>query len=103
MNFKSSTINGKKISSKVVENQRQSYKNYGVPNSEKKIKRNKRQKEGQGGVSSVPFPFRFPFQLHCELVSSLLALNATEMVSQPLIQMAVEMINIHVISVKQKR
>ena len=23
------------------------------------------------GVSSVPFPFRFPFQSHCELVSSL--------------------------------
>ena len=22
------------------------------------------------GVSSVPFPFRFPFQLHCELISS---------------------------------
>ena len=22
------------------------------------------------GVSSVPFSFRFPFQLHCELVSS---------------------------------
>ena len=32
-----------------------------------------------GGVSSVPFPFRFPFQLHCELVSSLLALDATEL------------------------
>ena len=56
-----------------------------------------------GGVSSVPFPFRFPFQLHCELVSSLLALDATELVSQPLTQMVVEMINIHVISVLQKR
>ena len=22
------------------------------------------------GASSVPFPFRFPFQLHCKLVSS---------------------------------
>ena len=55
------------------------------------------------GVSSVPFPFRFPFQLHCELVSSLLALDATELVSQPLTQMVVEMINIHVISVQQKR
>ena len=51
------------------------------------------------GVSSVPFPF----QLHCELVSSLLALDATELVSQPLTQMVVEMINIHVISVQQKR
>ena len=56
-----------------------------------------------GGVSSVPFPFRFPFQLHFELVSSLLALDATELVSQPLTQMVVEMINIHVISVQQKR
>ena len=55
------------------------------------------------GVSSVPFPFRFPFQLHCELISSLLALDATELVSQPLTQMVVEMINIHVISVQQKR
>ena len=53
------------------------------------------------GVSSVPFPFRFPYQLHCELVSSLLALDATELVSQLLT--AVEMINIHVILVLQKR
>ena len=57
----------------------------------------------QWGVSSVPFPFRFPFQLHCELVSSLLALDATELVPQPLTQTVVEMINIHVISVQQKR
>ena len=55
------------------------------------------------GVSSVPFPFRFPFQLHCQLVSSLLALDATELVTQPLTQTVVEMINIHVISVQQKR
>ena len=55
------------------------------------------------GVSSVPFPFRFPFQLHCELVSSLLALDATELAPQPLTQMVVEMIYIHVISVQQKR
>ena len=55
------------------------------------------------GVSSVPFPFRFPFQLHCELVSSLLALDPTEPVSRPLTQMVIEMINIHVISVQQKR
>ena len=54
------------------------------------------------GVSSVPFPFRFPFQLHFELVSSLLALDATELVSQPLTQMVLEMINIHVISVQEK-
>ena len=57
----------------------------------------------QRGVSSVPFPFRFPFQLHYELVSSLLALDATELVTQPLTQTVVEMINIHVISVQQKR
>ena len=55
------------------------------------------------GVSSVPFPFRFPFQLHYKLVSSLLALDATELVTQPLTQTVVEMINIHVISVQQKR
>ena len=41
--------------------------------------------------------------VHCKLVSSLLALDATELVSQPLTQMVVEMINIHVISVQQKR
>ena len=57
----------------------------------------------QWGVSSVPFPFRFPFQLHCKLVSSLLALDATELVPQPLTQTVVEMINIHVILVQQKR
>ena len=55
------------------------------------------------GVSSVPFPFRFPFQLHFKLVSSLLALDATELVTQPLTQTVLEMINIHVISVQQKR
>ena len=38
-----------------------------------------------------------------ELVSSLLALDATEPVSQPVTQMAVEMINSHVVSVQQKR
>ena len=54
----------------------------------------------QWGVSSVPFPFQFPFQLHCELVSSLLALDATELVSQPVTEMGVEMINIHLISIQ---
>ena len=52
------------------------------------------------GVSSVHFPFRFPFQLHCKPVSSPLALDATELVSQTLTQTVVEMINIHVISVQ---
>ena len=70
-----------------------------IPRSRKGIKK---YACNNGGVSSVPFPFRFPFQLHCELVSSLLALDASELVSQPLIQMVVEMINIHVISVQQK-
>ena len=37
-----------------------------------------------GGVSSIPFPFRFPFQLHCELVSSLLALQGDKYVSERL-------------------
>ena len=35
---------------------------------------------------------------HFKLVSSLLALYATEQVSQPVIQLTVEMINIHLIS-----
>ena len=38
-----------------------------------------------------------------ELVSSDLALEATELVSEPVTQMAVEMINNHLISVQQKR
>ena len=40
---------------------------------------------------------------HFELVSSLLALDATEPVSQPVTQMAVELINNHLISAQQKR
>ena len=40
---------------------------------------------------------------HFELVSSLPALDATELVSQQVTQMVVELINIDVISVKQKR
>ena len=42
-------------------------------------------------------------QSHFELVRSLLALKATEPISQPVTQMAVEMININLISVQQKR
>ena len=38
-----------------------------------------------------------------ELVSSVLALEATELVSDPVTQMAVELINNHFISVQQKR
>ena len=41
--------------------------------------------------------------LHFDLVSWLLPLEATEPVSEPLLEMAVEMINIHLISVQQKR
>ena len=39
---------------------------------------------------------------HFDLVSSLLALDAIEPVSQPVIQVAVEMISIHLIWVRQK-
>ena len=37
------------------------------------------------------------------VVSSLLALEATELVSELVTQMAVELINIHLISLQQKR
>ena len=40
---------------------------------------------------------------HFELISSVLALEATELVSEPVTQMAVELINNHLISVQQKR
>ena len=40
---------------------------------------------------------------HFDLVSWLLALEATEPVSELVTQMAVELINIHLISVQQKR
>jgi hypothetical protein len=40
---------------------------------------------------------------HFELISSILDLDATEPVSQPVSQTAVEMISIHLISVQQKR
>ena len=39
-------------------------------------------------------------QSHFELVSSVLALEATELVSEPVTQMAVELINDHLISVQ---
>jgi AhpD family alkylhydroperoxidase len=39
---------------------------------------------------------------HFDLVSWLLALEASELVSEPVTQMAVELINIHLISVQQK-
>ena len=40
---------------------------------------------------------------HFDLVSSLLALEAPEQVSEPVTQMAIELINIHSYSVLQKR
>ena len=40
---------------------------------------------------------------HFELVSLVLALEATEPVSEPVAQMAVELINNHLILVQQKR
>ena len=40
---------------------------------------------------------------HFDLTSWLLALEATEPVSEPVTQMAVELINIQIISVQQKR
>ena len=51
-----------------------------------------------GVVSSI-----FRVQSHFELVSLVLALEATEPVSEPVTQMAVELINNHLISVQQKR
>ena len=42
-------------------------------------------------------------QSHFELVSLVLALEATEPVSEPVTQMAVELINNYLISVEQKR
>ena len=42
-------------------------------------------------------------QSHLELVSLVLALEATEPVSEPLTQMAVELISNHLIKVQQKR
>ena len=42
-------------------------------------------------------------QSHFELVSSVLALEATELLSEPVTQIAFELINNHLISVQQKR
>ena len=42
-------------------------------------------------------------QSHFELVSSVIALEGTAPVSEPVTQMAVELINNHLISVQQKR
>ena len=57
----------------------------------------------QGVVSSTFYIAQIIVQSHFELVNSVLALEATEPVSEPVTQMAVEMINNHLISVQSKR
>ena len=42
-------------------------------------------------------------QSHFELISSVLALEATEPLAEPIAELAVELINNHLISVHQKR
>ena len=54
-------------------------------------------------VSSTFQKAQILVQSHFELVSSVLALEATEPVSEPVTHMAVELINNHLISVQQKR
>ena len=51
-------------------------------------------------VSSTFYIVQILVKSHFELVRSVLALEATEPVSEPLTQMAVEMINNHLISVQ---
>ena len=55
-----------------------------------------------GVVSSTFSIAQILVQSHFELVSSVLALEATEPVSEPVTQMAVELINNHLISVQEK-
>ena len=62
--------------------------------------------QGQGSHRIVSSTFQIVqilVQSHFELVSSVQALEATEPVSEPVTQMAVELINNHLISVQQKR
>ena len=61
------------------------------------------QPTAQGVVSSTFQIVQILVQSYFELVSSILALEATEPVSEPVTQMAVELINNHIISVQQKR
>ena len=58
---------------------------------------------GPGTVSSTFEIVQILVQLNFDLVYLLLALEATEPVSEPVTQMAIELINIHIISVQQKR
>ena len=54
-------------------------------------------------VSSTFQVVQILVQSHFELVNLILALEATELASEPVTQMAVELINNHLISVQQKR
>ena len=54
-------------------------------------------------VSSIFQIAQILVQSHFKLVSSVQVLEATEPVSEPVTQMAVELINNHLISVQQKR
>ena len=54
-------------------------------------------------VSSTFYIAQILVQSHFELVSLVLALEATEQLSEPVTQMTVELINNHIISVQQKR
>ena len=56
-----------------------------------------------GVVSSTLYIVQILVHSHFDLVSWLLALEATEPVSEPVTQMAVELINNHLISIQQKR
>ena len=53
-------------------------------------------------VSSTFLIFQILVHSHFALVNSLLALDAPEPVSQPVIQMAINMITIHLVWVRQK-
>ena len=54
-------------------------------------------------LSSTFLIVQILFQSHFELVRSVLALEATEPLSETVTQMAVELIKNHLISVQQKR
>ena len=54
-------------------------------------------------VSSTFYIVQILVHSHIDLLSSILALKATELVSELVTQMTVELINIYLISVQQKR
>ena len=56
-----------------------------------------------GVISSTFWIAQILVHLHFELVNLLLTPGATELVSEPVTQMAVELINNHLISVQQKK